>query len=621
MSQGTSLLHKLIAVLVSVALATSFISFASVPAALGAQEPEAPEVAAESAAANLETANLAEATLEATPDVVEASTQAENVADPTTNEEAVVTTEETPSAELLAAGDTIDVALTIVDASGTTVSAVYNAGVKVVEPATVAGLLQAAGFTEGPEADCKTGSKVYTVDATDSNKLIGVAGLLQDPSADTPKVWSYSSTDTGVTVTDLASAVEVGKHYVLVYGAADYAFAYDTTIKDPFQKNVYDAEFVSKLTENLANRFKTGGKDANIPVSTAGSAKTASTDYAAYGLYHLNFAGDVDSDAIIANYKAARAANPDGMSAGLIARYILALTASDMDAAEIDEDGNSLVDPENHHDLIAEMEKAMKDDESLYDLVWILPVYLNYTMEDTDENEAMLTKLISQMLSYWKDAAIIDSGMGPDYQTTAQAVLALAPYYDNTNFTADGKLKNTLDAACAAFAEAVNYDGGIAGLFSEGASDVDATAAVVTALVAMGKNPVAYTNAVTGSDLLGYLVEQADATLDGYKAVSQYDEPMTAATVLEALGVYKEMQEKVVNGSSYAEAAVNALDFVPEVNPTPNKNTNTNTAKSTTAATGDANFPLFMTFGILAVCSAVALFFAFRSRSRDKVNR
>ena len=291
----------------------------------------------------------------------------------------------------------------------------------------------------------------------------------------------------------------------------------------------------------------------------------------------------------------------------------MALHAAGLDCTEITEDDETV-------DLIEQLCKMIESDtssaKSVYSAVWILPVYdYGYDMDD-----AGLTSddLIDAILSAQDDESSLFGADGyEDTQTTAQAIMAMKLFEDDND-----SVEPAVTKAKAALKDAQQDDGRFACIPSNTSSvlgDVDTTAEVVAALAACGLDTEAgaYTTS-NGSTPLGYLVAQADTSLDGYDTFGSSNEAMTSSTVLMALAAEQAVAD--------ADEAVNVYDLKSATTATTggtssSAGTTTTTAspssKGSASAKTDDPFEANAVFVVLAASGACALYARRRVRSLE----
>jgi hypothetical protein len=263
------------------------------------------------------------------------------------------------------------------------------------------------------------------------------------------------------------------------------------------------------LKTNLLTRFANATSvDDKINNSTYGAALAVSCAKSSVSL---------DS-----SYTIEQLGKKGDLSTGALAKYIMALTAEGYDCTRI-------VCVDGTRNLIEEMEEGGVEGmtSSIYGLPFIMQVYACAGYEPGIDN--LEDSLIDAVFASTNDSGIITSYGYEDIQTTAQFVPAMLKYKNNSD------VKKWITAAFNAFSDHQDQDGGF-WYWTEGTSDVDATADIVTALTLGGINCASsyvFTTS-TGETPLSYLVSQADDDLKGYTDVA-YSEPLTSSTVLLAL--------------------------------------------------------------------------------------
>ncbi len=371
---------------------------------------------------------------------------------------------------------------------------------------------------------------------------------------------------------------------------------------DTVTVNKYDADKAELLIVNLSGRFRKGG--ANDAISN-------STFEAAVALNQQGLGSSLNAEAILANLEKDLKGTDtyDSMSAGRYAKYILALTSAGVDCTNLTFSDGSV------HNAIDEMNKLYDEGTpNVYEAVCILPVYQNYA-----DNGGREAKLIDTIIAAQNEDGLFGATFGSeeyyDSQTTAQAILALIPYKNSNT-----KAKDAINKAVDAIYTLQNEDGGFAYSKDGGASNLDATAEIVTALSALGFD-CAYGQDLTtanGSTPLGWLINQADDTLDAYEDKCNYDETMTSATALHgfvAAAKYNAQPyklNKVENGSEQKTDgdAQKANDNTQKAGDSTKKSS---TTKGNVPSTGDET----VAADVVAVLGAAGAFVVFESRRRN----
>ena len=285
---------------------------------------------------------------------------------------------------------------------------------------------------------------------------------------------------------------------------------------EPAAVNKYDAAKAETLIANLSARFASNGKDHAIGNNTF---------YAAVALNSLGKGSSIDADAILANLN-----KDDGMTAGRMGKYIMALTAAGIDCTKVNDNGTV-------RNLVAEMEALEKPESmSVYGAVCILPVYQYGSYKQGDSAMAP-SALIDLILANADDKGLFGSlAYGCDTQTTAQAILALLPYQ-----SVRSDVEAAIKKAESALLSMENEDGSFAYSAQYSGANLDATANVIAALEALGYDCASDSRLITsnGSTPLGYLTSVADENLAGYLDASNYDESATSAVVLMAFAAHE----------------------------------------------------------------------------------
>lgn len=474
----------------------------------------------------------------------------------------------------------VNVALTVYDAtSGETV---LNVAVSVDVEATVADAFAAAGYSETENlADTVAGSNLYHTSYGISPEFLGKTW--------DEETWSYWATmfdgDGSWPACEsayLAAMVQDGAHYQYVYGSQS-SFEYATSNNDAGGEGdmtdyapsyPYDADKASTLMSNLAARFSLDGADAAISNTTA---------YAAFALNALDKGASIDVEKVPSNLEGFEESSGYPISAGALAKYIMALENADVDCSAVKINGEE-------KNLYDEMAPLIADDESIYSQVFILAAY-GYCADAAPD--AQVDSLVSAIVASQTEDGLWGYAGWEDAQTTSQAILALLPYKDMAG------VQVAIDAAVAAVLAGQQADGGFAYRPGEGASsDLDTTAMVVTALAALDYDPNgAKLTTENGSTPVGYLVALADSDLNGYEEAGLWDEGMTAATVLMALAAN--------DGGAGCNVYV-VKDVVPS---TPSSDTPASSSGKTLAQTGDDVTLYAGAAGVLAlgaVCTLMA---------------
>ena len=495
------------------------------------------------------------------------------------------------------------VALTIYDTTDSYV--LYNAAVDVSITATVADLLEEAGFAEASTlADTADGASYY--DSWSCPYF-----LAKGYDADTYCYWvAMYEGDGWNNYADayLTATVQDGGHYQYIYGSSSYFDYDDYDFDDPLATTEdtdddedgdedgedeseeseesevaapeYDATSTATLLENLTVRFSDGGSDEAISNSTV---------YAAIALNALGLGSQIDTDAILASLESYEETYGYSIGAGTLAKYIMALTAGGYDCTE----------------LVAQMEALEDGTENVYSTVWILAVYDYGGYTVGGDSAWTIDGLIDAIIASIDDEGLVGAWGYSDTQTTAQAILALVAYADDEEVAA---ALATMAAGIAAYA---NADGGYGYASYSTDSNLDATANIVAALVALGSDT---------TDAVAWLVAQADDTLDGYEdSALSYDETMSSATVLMALAAYE--------GSSAGTAAYSVYDLVGTVAESDDDETDADTdteaesedadedEDASLAATGDPAAAAAAAAGSLALCALAGYLVAARRKS------
>lgn len=364
--------------------------------------------------------------------------------------------------------------------------------------------------------------------------------------------------------------------------------------------NKYDADKAELLIVNLSGRFRKGGADDAI---------SNSTFEAAVALNQQGLGSSLNAEKILANLEKDLKGTDtyDSMSAGRYAKYILALTSAGVDCTNLTFSDGSV------HNAIDEMNKLCDEGTpNVYEAVCILPVYQNYA-----DNGGREAKLIDTIIAAQNEDGLFGATFGSeeyyDSQTTAQAILALIPYKNSNT-----KAKDAINKAVDAIYTLQNEDGGFAYNKDGGASNLDATAEIVTALSALGFD-CAYGQDLTtanGSTPLGWLINQADDTLDAYEDKCNYDETMTSATALHgfvAAAKYNAQPYKLNKVESGSEQKTDGDAQKDNTQKAGDSTKKSSTTKGNVPSTGDET----VAAGVVAVLGAAGAFVVFESRRRN----
>ena len=452
---------------------------------------------------------------------------------------------------------TFPVQLTIVDTTDSSEAGTL-ANVKIdgmTAADDVAKLLEEAGFSKADSvADTENNDKAYA-DSWGSPVFRGNKTIDNGDGTWTYWCTMFDGASANYASAQLTAKLQAGGHYQYIYTSdSTYAYAWPNSnlvcvasVTDPLPTtdpvptpeptpdptpdttptvNVYNADNAKTLLENLEARFSKDGADASI---------SNNTYTAAIALNSLGLGANVDADAILANMNK----QASEMTAGRMGKFIMALTAAGVDCTAVDDNGTT-------RNLINEME-ALEESASLsvYDAVCILPVYQYGSYKQTSgKTEGELIDII--VSSADSEGLFGNAQYGCDTQTTAQGILALLPYR-STNTAAD----KAVAKAAEALLTYENADGSFGYSASYKDANLDATATVVCALEALGYDTASGKDLTTenGSTPLGYLVANADKTLDGYEDASNYDEAQTSAVVLMALAAHDGAQQ---SGKAYS---------------------------------------------------------------------
>ncbi len=398
----------------------------------------------------------------------------------------------------------------------------------------------------------------------------------------------------------------------------------------------YDDEKAKTLFDNLVKRFSKGGEDAAISNDTV---------YAAIGLDMLALGDDIDADAVLKNLN-----DVEKPTAGVLAKYIMALTAAGEDCTKIEIDGEE-------RNLIDEMDELISvDDMDIFSAVWILSAYLYKPYVQGEKCEMSIDGLVEFILnSHDEDNLFGDSEYGYDTQTTAQAIYALSLYYadltegaerDDPDLSDSDKLRfeamDAMEDAAKAIIELQNTDGGIGYSHEYPESSIDATANAAVALQLLGYDTTdpESLNRDDEATPIGYLVDEADEDLNGYTAnESVSNEPMTASTVLMALSAVDSDTTLRDDGYTPSGSTYPTYDLNDWLGNTATTGTNNGTSAtpssgsgytsptsaggngSTLAKTGDDNTPIAIATGIVALCALAVALVAARRLRRLRVNQ
>ena len=447
------------------------------------------------------------------------------------------------------AASNVNVALTVIDATDGTV--VCNDKVEGLTDAnTVADLLAAAGFeqvdtwSQEGQYTVSNGAPYFLGKGYDANSG-SYWQTLYNGSSNTWANAMIEATDwnTGEKSTP---TLQDGGHYQYIYGNGTQELApanpetYEVTftyglheLADPLA--LVNNTFTERLCTMLQARFSTGGADAAIDNMTF---------IAAPALALMGQRDAIDAQAIVGKLDAERSANT--LSAGRLAKYIIALTAAGKDCTSVMSGGKLA-------NLVSEMEGLMSANESVYNAVLILPAYRygGYSMANSPATE---TALIETILASQAKSGLF-GGEYASTQLTGEALLALQPYAaDNP------QVASAIKAAVRALWTMQNSDGGFRYDATQDFSDVNATGEAVAGLSGISIDAGGATSNISASDQgvtpASYLFGAADVSQDGYKQLAEslgYNEPMMAAYAFAGITAYRSLAlEKWGDGYLYA---------------------------------------------------------------------
>ncbi len=383
---------------------------------------------------------------------------------------------------------------------------------------------------------------------------------------------------------------------------------------------VYDEEKTKTLFDNLVKRFSKGGENAAISNETV---------YAAIGLDMLGLGNDIDADAVLEKLKAHE--NP---TAGVLAKYIMALTAAGEDCTKIKID-------EEERNLVDELDELINvDDMDIYSAVWILSAYLYKPYEQGEKCEMSIDGLVEYILKSRDEEGLFGGEYGYDTQTTAQAVYALSLYYadltegaqkEDPDLSDSDKLRFEAIDAVKEAEEAIialqNSDGGFGYSHEYPESSIDATANAVVALQLLGydtTDPKAL-NREDEATPVGYLVDEADEDLAGYTANENVsDEPMTASTVLMALAAIDsdtELRDVGYTASGSTDPTYDLNDWLGDgTDSNSGTGSESSSSGSSLAKTGDDNTTVAAATGVIALGALVVALVAARRLRHLRTN-
>ena len=269
-----------------------------------------------------------------------------------------------------------------------------------------------------------------------------------------------------------------------------------------------NTEKAATLNNNLSARFSSAGTDG---------ALSKSTYAAALALGNEGAASSIDTASILSALETEKSSGT--ISAGALAKYILALDAAGVDCKSVSLSTGTC-------NLVDEMLSlvASQQSQSVWDAVCILPVCTKYGADQT-----VTDSLVSGILSAQDTTTSLFGGYGYfDSQTTAQAIEALLPYKDKAD------VATAIEKAVSALKAMQCSDGGFGYNAGDEKSNLDASAQVFAALTKAGVTLSEMTK--DGKTPIDYLVETADEALNGYtNADGVWDEKLTSATVFYAL--------------------------------------------------------------------------------------
>ena len=329
----------------------------------------------------------------------------------------------------------------------------------------------------------------------------------------------------------------------------------------------YTDEAASTLIENLTKRFADGG--ANEAISNM-------TVSAAFALHAEGLGSSINADAVAAALANAESDDPY-FSVGTLAKYVLALNAAGVDCSAVEVAGTT-------RDLVSELVEGIDaSSANVWSAVYLLPALDAVAPEETELAGALVDVIVAS-----QNEEGLFGGDWADSQTTAQAIMALQGHGQDA----------AISAAKDALLKMQNSDGGFA-YTQGGASNLEATAACVVALSALGTD-CAQVLSTGGATPLDYLVASADTTLDGYEDATSSDEAMSSAEALLALVANQGF--KANGGAFNAYTDVVASDV---------SGAGGSSGSKTLAKTGDSEAP-----AALLICAFAALGVAAAARRR-----
>ncbi|MGN1361458.1 MAG: hypothetical protein ACI4VV_04200, partial [Eggerthellaceae bacterium] len=277
---------------------------------------------------------------------------------------------------------------------------------------------------------------------------------------------------------------------------------------------VEPAADVDQLIGGLNARFSKGGADATINNATWA---------AALALNALGQSGSLDAEAIATDL-ADLDPSTDAVSAGQLGKYVLILTAANVDCTEVTLEGKK-------YDLIQLLKDKVKSvvDEGKVIDEWsapcIVPVF-GCCGYDATGFEIYIQGMINTMVA--KVPSLYEGWGSIDIMSAGQAILALQPYAEQNE-----EVATALETAKIELLKQLKDDGSFPTQWGNG---IDDTALAYAALKALGvSDQEMYT--VGGSNPVTYLASRAKGSLDGFDV--EGNETLSASSALLGLAASK----------------------------------------------------------------------------------
>ena len=291
----------------------------------------------------------------------------------------------------------------------------------------------------------------------------------------------------------------------------------------------------SRLCQNLATRYIVDAK-----------ALTNSDDAAVLALGpYLDYQLLLDS---LSTYTAS-----EGASAGTLAKYLAMLASTNLREAE----------PELLSSYVKMLDKLVEEQKAslgAFDLVWVIPA-----LESWSGSGELLDWAVGRLGDFQNEDGLIGgcsiggkASLSPEYQATAQAVMALSGLEDNSAVSSATKKRaqKIEEAALQVLLGSQQADGGWLYKPNGTKSDVDTTGWVLGALLMFGS---CTDNAFSVRLAEEFLVSKADASLDGFSSCSS-EALASAAATLGLYSIFTFSSDKLVLDKQNAVATTVAYD-------------------------------------------------------------